>query len=372
MYCSSCGNILEEDANFCPKCGNKTSNILSLSNSALPSSEMVINYVQYLQAVLSVEELCMFWEKMLKDSKEKLNFTQINLNSAQCTKIVIPECPKKPLEYSVFDFVINVIFSIIGGFILSFLCSWIFYIGFGEKYSYWLITIIIGSFFSLCMFPALKDIFKKTYAEQEKKYYANLAIYNEKINQQKSNKEKINTYQKVCVNLKKNICYYESEVEKANKSRKELYDKDILFPTYQNATACYYFLQYFLSGRCSTLSGYSGAYNRFELEKRLDTIIDELATIIKKLNDVIINLADINRSMNTQLDHLRRQNSIIDNLTQNIMQNNNLLVSEITSQTKFMDDIKKLQTLQIEQQKKYQDYTQFAIKQKRYEEGHLY
>lgn len=68
--------------------------------------------------------------------------------------------------------------------------------------------------------------------------------------------------------------------------RKEIYDKNILFPKYRYMVAVGSIYEYLCSGRCSALEGHEGAYNIFETEARLDRIILQLDRVIQRLEDI--------------------------------------------------------------------------------------
>lgn len=67
------------------------------------------------------------------------------------------------------------------------------------------------------------------------------------------------------------------------------YDLDIIYGKYRNFVAVSSFVDYFKSGRCSTLgenTGGDGAYNTFETEVRLDRIIDRLDVVLSMLSQI--------------------------------------------------------------------------------------
>lgn len=67
------------------------------------------------------------------------------------------------------------------------------------------------------------------------------------------------------------------------------YDLDIIYGKYRNFVAVSSFVDYFKSGSCSTLgenTGGDGAYNKFDIEVKLDRIIDRLDDIIRNLDQI--------------------------------------------------------------------------------------
>lgn len=64
---------------------------------------------------------------------------------------------------------------------------------------------------------------------------------------------------------------------------KKLYELDYIFPKYRNFVAICSIYEYFVSGRCTELTGADGAYNLYESELRQDLIINRLDKIIDSL-----------------------------------------------------------------------------------------
>ena len=64
---------------------------------------------------------------------------------------------------------------------------------------------------------------------------------------------------------------------------KKLYDLDYIFPKYRNFAAICSIYEYFVSGRCTELTGADGAYNLYESELRQNLIIERLDKIIDSL-----------------------------------------------------------------------------------------
>lgn len=90
--------------------------------------------------------------------------------------------------------------------------------------------------------------------------------------------------------------YLEKEIfaakNKATGSRQlltQMYANNMIYPKYRNLPAISSFLDYFSSGRCSSLTGPYGAYNLYENEARLDGIITRLDNISTQLNRIQFN-----------------------------------------------------------------------------------
>lgn len=89
------------------------------------------------------------------------------------------------------------------------------------------------------------------------------------------------------------------------KCRNEMYSYNIIFDKYRNIVALSTFYEYLMTGRCESLDGVNGAYNIYENEIRLDTIITQLDEIKIKLDEIKQNqymmyktMKDIQSSLN--------------------------------------------------------------------------
>ena len=90
----------------------------------------------------------------------------------------------------------------------------------------------------------------------------------------------------------------------------KVYSCDIVYPKYRNFIAMCTMYEYFDSHRCDTLTGHEGAYNIYENELRLNTIVGMIEQLNSRM-DVIENnqhvLAEAIRDTNYQLSSLSNQ-----------------------------------------------------------------
>lgn len=82
------------------------------------------------------------------------------------------------------------------------------------------------------------------------------------------------------------ISKLESLIQEGEETLLKLYDKNILHPKYRNMTAVCTILEYFETGRCSSLTGSDGAYNLYESEIRQNLIILKLDEVIEHLDEL--------------------------------------------------------------------------------------
>lgn len=103
--------------------------------------------------------------------------------------------------------------------------------------------------------------------------------------------------------------------EQAYKATKDLlkkyYNLGFLYPKYHGMVPVCTIYEYLESGRCFSLVGHEGAYNLYESELRMNTIIG-------KLDDIIIRLDDISDNQQLLVQEIRKSNSRIDNICQSL------------------------------------------------------
>ena len=109
----------------------------------------------------------------------------------------------------------------------------------------------------------------------------------------------------------------EETLKELFKCRNELYSYNIVFDKYRNIVALSTFYEYLMAGRCETLDGVNGAYNIYENEIRLNTIITKLDEI--KENQFIIynKLRDIDNSLSALNNTMQKAVSSLDTISKN-------------------------------------------------------
>ena len=69
-------------------------------------------------------------------------------------------------------------------------------------------------------------------------------------------------------------------------TRHKLLSANIIFPKYRNIVAYTTMYEYFVTGRCDSLEGPTGAYNLYESEVRANMIISQLSAVISSLEKI--------------------------------------------------------------------------------------
>lgn len=143
--------------------------------------------------------------------------------------------------------------------------------------------LIVGLPIGLGACLLLQNLNLRKYESDRRNYKQFMTLYEEKYNKDLKAKEVyIDPKIKAVVNE-----YQESIIPNVNATQKllnKIYSANIIHPKYRNFVAVAQIYEYFETGRCSELEGPNGAYNLYESELRLNTIIDKLDIIIQKLD----------------------------------------------------------------------------------------
>ena len=130
--------------------------------------------------------------------------------------------------------------------------------------------------------------------------------------------------------IEQEIQYVVNLIDKCFESQSKLYSYGVIYGKYRTYVAMSSFLDYFLSGRVTTLEGSDGAYNLYEQESRADIIIG-------KLDDIIDSLEDIKENQYFIYNELQTANSML------ALINGQLLFSNVSqlAQLEKLDNIEK-------------------------------
>ena len=87
-------------------------------------------------------------------------------------------------------------------------------------------------------------------------------------------------------NNRSNLNIMRGKLSETNRVLSALYQKGYIYEKYHNLPALTSIAEYFLTGRCDTLTGPHGAYNMYEDEVRKDTVISQLNVVIENLEKI--------------------------------------------------------------------------------------
>lgn len=133
-------------------------------------------------------------------------------------------------------------------------------------------------------------------------------IYRRKTETANENASALEAYQRACRKVEQNnarsAAAYDTNLSDWNRSNKEMqaymakplsesralldryYASEIIYPKYRTLPALTSIYEYFMTGRCTELTGPHGAYNLYEDELRKDTVISQLNTVIENLEQI--------------------------------------------------------------------------------------
>lgn len=76
------------------------------------------------------------------------------------------------------------------------------------------------------------------------------------------------------------------QIDATRQTLDKLYALNYIYPKYCTLPALTSIYEYFMTGRCSELTGPNGAYNLYEDEVRKDTIVSQLNSVIENLEEI--------------------------------------------------------------------------------------
>lgn len=221
------------------------------------------NLEEYLGIVYDMEKSVYSQERLierLKDKVEKLG-------------IVKYEKPGYLKKSNVILTVLILIIAIVLGFVLGF---WTFnYIkSDDEGFVKWIIVFggIIFSFSFLCNGIYGIGRFLFDISDANRKYIAETNRITPELKQKAI--------------LQTQIIALQEELNESKRTLNNIYSVNIIHPKYRGLIPVSSFYEYFTTGICEQLGGADGAYNKYDIESRLDKIITQLDIVISKLDQI--------------------------------------------------------------------------------------
>lgn len=223
--------------------------------------------------------------------------------------------------------------------------------------------ILVPSFIIILIYPVLikiKDLVtnvvnyitepKRKQKEYDEKYNKLMEIY---ISESKNDLDRVDKELIEQAILVAEANKLNEIIKNTKQALYKLYDKGIVYEKYRSIIPLCSFLDYLKSGRCNRLEGYDGAYNLYENEVKLDTIITKLDNIacsidrlsrtqyslyrsieestrgVERLYNETRTLASNISNTNTNLDSINRNISQITENTAITAYNSNVIANEI-------------------------------------------
>jgi len=189
----------------------------------------------------------------------------------------------------------------------------------------------VGSAIAFCMLLGgilLAGIPYMRYLNEVKSYRSSMASYNAHVeNLHKENEEKRAQYNAAMTSWRHSYNENKNKLALPLKQTKEVMDEfysiDVIYPKYRNLPALTSICEYFITGRCTELTGPHGAYNLYEDEVRKDMVISQLSMVIENLESIKNNqymLYQQVKSIRENTDAMTQELRMIRGYTFNIMQ----------------------------------------------------
>ena len=109
----------------------------------------------------------------------------------------------------------------------------------------------------------------------------------------------------------------EEQYRQTKQLLKKYYDMGFIYPKYRGLVPICTICEYLDSGRCFSLLGHEGAYNLYESEIRMNTIIGKLDDVIDRLDDISANQRMLAQELRQSNAQLQRISSTLDNIENN-------------------------------------------------------
>lgn len=140
-----------------------------------------------------------------------------------------------------------------------------------------------------CCYEGMKE--KTKYDEVEQQYNSMREKYETQLaSVQKANKESLENYQNHIGpwthSNEQMLAVLNGPITDTKEVLSRFYSKEVIYAKYRNLPALTSIYEYFVTGRCTELTGPHGAYNLYEDELRKDTVISQLNTVIENLEQI--------------------------------------------------------------------------------------
>lgn len=278
--------------------------------------------VEYLRGIVEIETSHYVQDELIKSLKKEIENLKAPLPS-------IPEPVKEVVEVpnigvSILIFLVGIIITGFASVAIGLLAFIISLFNNDVANTVCIITAIVGVCITMSLASRRKE--KEKFQKASEDYEERMKKYKEKITKQRELKVKNDNKIEV---LNSQVNILRKKDNETNYRLKILYGRNIIYPKYQNYIAVCSLLEYFESGRFSTLPD---AYNTYEIEVRLDKIITRL--------DIIIDKLDIIKNNQFQLyNKLTKANQLIEKL---IISADNLAENMDDFQTKMLSHQKNI------------------------------
>ena len=174
-----------------------------------------------------------------------------------------------------------------------------------------ILMFVGGLIFSLVLFYKHKkevELNEKIYRKAMMQYNREVSMDNARMKSELAMKGRLQTQQKMV----------REAIKRTHAALNALYALDIIHPAYRSVIPVTSFYDYFEKGICTELTGFGGAYARYDEDLRFERIERKLDVIIRKLDQIIANQRTIGSLLRSSLSTLNRIEEQNNSMRQNL------------------------------------------------------
>ena len=266
MICKNCGAKIDDGDVFCGQCGESIADAHNAGQNAAMDKQQII---KYLEIGVDLEKQRYLQERTLECLDERIKSLGVR------ERFSAPVRRTNNVDYGN-----NLVGGAVAGCAVGFILGIV--IGFLP------VGISIGTLIGLGLGAIVA---RNHYSSEEKnidtEHQRQMNTYFRNLEQDKKRVEN-ELEQKAVMASEKQILYKQYEQTKA--SLDKYYAKGIIYKNYHyDFTAIASFLDYFKSGRCSTLgerNGGDGAYNEYAKDVRCQMVLTSIGEVLKSLEEI--------------------------------------------------------------------------------------
>ncbi len=311
-FCDQCGNLLNETAKFCVSCGAKIADNCTAVATDIPKEAQTTGndtkLRDYLEQAVSLERSIYTQNQTIAGFWDRIN------RLGYYSNIWMPQKPNHLSSFSLGDIIEGIGGAMLVGAFVGAACSGANGLLGGAVLGAIVaaLILIVGAWL-LCFITDAQGNAKRDriYESQMIKYRDDLDMDQKRVKKENEEKNK----------LTKAVREMEAQRDETCEVLEQFYAAGPVFPKYRSLIPMCSMYEYFISGRCSSLTGHEGAYNIYENEVRLDRICT-------KLDEVIQNLQQIQRNQFVLFQAIQEGNEISQKI-----------LDESINQTQLMGEI---------------------------------
>lgn len=299
------------------------------------SDALIRSLNQYLNEVLHCESQLYTLREIVERTEN-----EVNVLGQQLPEIVAPSAPPaEPLSTSISKGA-KTLGRLVGAFFIGILLA-----GLAALFNITSDIVIIGAFVAPFIYIFSNVPSDKESSKKEKQDYQNrVQQYNneqaKRWQLQQTNAEKLN-------NLQIQLPQLYSLIYEMKNALNQLYNENIIHPKYRNLTAVSSFVDYYSTGRTSSLvrmGSDPGAYNLFEEDVRANKILNAINHGFSRLS---MQLSEISQNQYSLYTAVREGQQVMEGVSNMIEQSNmhfnqsSYYLKEVANNTRILVDVKR-------------------------------